>query len=73
MFVFLKQWYRESEAFLVVFSMNDKHSWENVANYVSKISSEVKDDRIPVVVVGNKSDLQKQGKFLEKERKRREK
>ena len=54
---------REAEGFVVAFGLNDSAAFSCAQTYVSKILSEVKDDRLPIVLLGTKSDLTKVGAF----------
>ena len=52
---------REAEGFIIAFGLNDSSAFSSAQSYVSKILSEVKDDRLPIVLLGTKSDLTKAG------------
>lgn len=55
----LDQWMREGDGFLLVYSITDKPSFEHVKNLVDKIARTKgpQQTKAPIVIVGNKSDL----------------
>ena len=57
-------WMRERDGFLLVFSLTDRSTFQGLLPFVEQLASihEEEDEasRPPVIVVGNKSDLQQQ-------------
>ncbi|KAJ5076084.1 ras-like protein [Anaeramoeba ignava] len=51
---------RSGDGFLVVFSITSRESFEEIPKFVDQIHKAKENDKIPVVLVGNKSDLEKQ-------------
>lgn len=57
------QYMRCGEAFILVYSVTDRHSFEEAAVLYKLINrTRTGDDVMPVVFVGNKSDLEEQRK-----------
>jgi GTPase KRas protein len=52
------QWIREGEGFLVVYAINSKMSLEAAKNLREKILRAKNSNRVPMVLVGNKCDLE---------------
>ena len=51
---------RSGEGFLLVFSLSDRRSFEEAARFHKDILRTKDRDEFPVMLVGNKSDLQNQ-------------
>ena len=51
---------RSGEGFLLVFSLSDRRSFEEAARFHKDILRAKDRDEFPVMLVGNKSDLQNQ-------------
>lgn len=58
---------KTGDAFILVFSLDDKESFEEVRQLREMILKLKNDSSIPMVVVGNKSDTSIQKRFLQKE------
>ncbi|KAL3307411.1 hypothetical protein Ciccas_014074, partial [Cichlidogyrus casuarinus] len=50
-------YYRAGEGFLLVFALDDRHSFETITEYISTIRTVKNNTNLPMVLVGNKSDL----------------
>ncbi|KAJ5070029.1 ras-like protein [Anaeramoeba ignava] len=50
---------RSGDGFIIVFSLVDRESYESVPNLISQIYKVKETDKFPIVIVGNKSDLEK--------------
>lgn len=46
---------------LLVYSVTDNHSFDNIRNWVTKIHGKCGKGKIPIVIVGNKIDLRNDG------------
>ena len=55
----LEEWICNSNGFILVFAINDNNSFENIKNLYNKIKSNNM-DKIPIVLVGNKCDLEEE-------------
>ena len=53
----IDEWIKVADGFLLVYAINDKESFEALKSKVNKIKKNDK-DKAPVVVVGNKCDLE---------------
>ncbi len=51
------QWMVDGDGFLVVYAINNRQSFEDVAPFRDKIMRCKENDAIPVILVGNKCDL----------------
>ena len=51
-----KSYYRGSNGIILVYSITDKKSFDDITNWIEQIREEIKDDII-IFLVGNKSDL----------------
>jgi len=51
------QYMRTGEGFLVVFALNDIKSFQEVATFREQMKRVNNDDNVPMILVGNKSDL----------------
>jgi GTPase KRas protein len=54
---FFDTWIQSSEGFLLVFSLTDKNSFNVVKNKYNKIIN-IKGKNIPIILIGNKKDLE---------------
>jgi Ras-related protein R-Ras2 len=55
-----EQYMRSGEGFLVVFSVTDRTSFEEVSRFHKQILRVKDRDEFPIMLVGNKADLQQQ-------------
>lgn len=55
-----EQYMRSGEGFLLVFSLSDRRSFEDAARFHKEILRVKDRDEFPVILVGNKADLQSQ-------------
>ena len=62
-----KQWMRDSEVFLLVYSINSKDSFEQLNSFVEQIKEVKSEDPYSMVLIGNKSDLEDQRKVTKEE------
>lgn len=53
-----KSYIRGAQGCLVVYSLNDQHSFDAIPSWISSISANDGENTIPMVLIGNKSDLQ---------------
>ena len=60
MLFILFQYMRSGEGFLLVFSVTDRTSFEEVSRFHKQILRVKDRDEFPIMLVGNKSDLQSQ-------------
>ena len=62
------QWMRERQGFLLVYSMTDRQSYEDIIPFWEQLQDvHADDDQIPVIVVANKSDMKDQREVSERE------
>jgi len=54
------QWVREGKAFLLVYSVTSRKSFEDVASFRERILMVNEDEVVPMILVGNKCDLVKE-------------
>lgn len=52
------QWIRSGEGFLLVYSITDRASFQKIRTFHKSILRVVDKDRSPIVIVGNKCDLE---------------
>ncbi|EGC28938.1 hypothetical protein DICPUDRAFT_93239 [Dictyostelium purpureum] len=52
------QWIRSCEAFIIVYSITSRSSFDQVAIFKEQISRVLDRDQIPMMLLGNKSDLE---------------
>jgi small GTP-binding protein len=57
---FRKIYYAGAEAAFIVFDLTSRESFENVKSWYEEISELIEEKDIPIVVIGNKSDLTEQ-------------
>ena len=55
----LEEWISNANGFILVFAINDNDSFVNIKNLYNKIKSNSM-DKIPIVLVGNKCDLEEE-------------
>jgi len=60
-------WINFGDGFLLVFALNDKESWDFLVSRRDRILKMKKGENPPIVVVGNKSDLERQRVFKSEE------
>ena len=53
-----KSYIRGAQGCLVVYSLVDQHSFDAIPTWISSISGNSDEDKIPIVLIGNKCDLQ---------------
>jgi len=63
------QWIRECEGYILVFSITSRSSFEHVLKFRTLILRVLDVEYMPIVVVGNKADLEDQREVTEKEAK----
>ncbi|KAJ6235558.1 ras-like protein rasb [Anaeramoeba flamelloides] len=51
---------RSGEAFLIVYSVTDRNSFDEIATFHEQITRVKDSDDVPIIIVGNKSDLENQ-------------
>eukprot|EP00456_Euglypha_rotunda_P022355 TRINITY_DN18892_c0_g1_i4.p1 TRINITY_DN18892_c0_g1~~TRINITY_DN18892_c0_g1_i4.p1 ORF type:complete len:181 (+),score=22.85 TRINITY_DN18892_c0_g1_i4:77-619(+) len=61
------QWVREGKAFLLVFSVISRQSFEEIPNFRERILLVNEDTVVPMVLVGNKVDLESERKVTKEE------
>jgi GTPase KRas len=61
------QYFREGQGFLVVYSIVSRSSFEQVMVYVERIKKCKDLDQVPMVIVGNKVDLEEQREVAKEE------
>eukprot|EP01120_Amphizonella_sp_Union-15-10_P014742 TRINITY_DN726_c0_g1_i1.p1 TRINITY_DN726_c0_g1~~TRINITY_DN726_c0_g1_i1.p1 ORF type:complete len:248 (+),score=35.44 TRINITY_DN726_c0_g1_i1:483-1226(+) len=52
------QYYRVSNGFIIVYSIVNRSSFENVKNFKADILRVKEQEKVPIVIVGNKTDLE---------------
>eukprot|EP00004_Rigifila_ramosa_P009674 TRINITY_DN212_c0_g3_i1.p1 TRINITY_DN212_c0_g3~~TRINITY_DN212_c0_g3_i1.p1 ORF type:complete len:192 (-),score=49.61 TRINITY_DN212_c0_g3_i1:163-738(-) len=52
------QWYRVGNGFLLVYSITDRHSFQTLTPYWNKLLLAQNAETVPLVLVGNKCDLE---------------
>lgn len=52
------QHFRSSESFLLVYDITNKKSFEKIDEYVKEIKNVKNNEHVPMVLVGNKCDLE---------------
>ena len=62
----LEDWICNANGFILVFAINDNESFENIKNLYNKIKSNNM-DKNPIVLVGNKNDLEDERKVKKQE------
>lgn len=55
-----EQYMRGGEGFILVYSITDRRSFEEISNYITHIERVRNCSDTPIVIVGNKSDLEHQ-------------
>lgn len=51
-------WSRDREGFLLVFSVADRSTFESLGSFIEHINEVFEDDSVPIILVGNKIDLE---------------
>ncbi len=64
---FFKTYYVGSQAAFIVFDLTNRKTFDNVVEWVNQIGSALEIEQIPVIVVGNKSDLKEERKITYQE------
>lgn len=59
-----EQYMRCGEGFMICYSVTDRHSFQETMEYRKLISRVRANENIPLVLVGNKFDLQHQRKVI---------
>ena len=62
----LDEWICNASGFILVFAINDSDSFENIKNLFQKIKSNNM-EKIPIVLVGNKCDLENERSITKQE------
>jgi GTPase KRas protein len=52
-----EQYYRSGQGFLLIYSITDRSSFESISNYLQQIIRTREDEDIPMILIGNKLDL----------------
>ncbi|KAJ5074306.1 ras-like protein [Anaeramoeba ignava] len=52
--------YEKTDGFIVVYSINDKYSFNELENYLKEIYKFKKVNEFPIIIIGNKNDLEEQ-------------
>jgi GTPase KRas len=53
-----EQWIRESDAFLIVYSITSRSSFDNLNSFFDQVERVKDSDYVPIILVGNKVDLE---------------
>ncbi|KAJ5074303.1 ras-related protein rap-1a-like protein [Anaeramoeba ignava] len=67
---FQQENYEKSHGFIVVYSIIDKYSFDELENYLNKIYKYKKTDDFPIIIIGNKNDLEDQRQIKKRRRRR---
>ena len=62
--VMIDNWIKTADGFLLIFAINEKESFEALESKIEKIKNYDK-DKVPIIIVGNKCDLNDQ-RIIEK-------
>ena len=57
-----EHWIKEGQGFVLVYSIVDNESFEEITSFLSRIRRVCKRTNMPIMVVGNKVDLEPQRK-----------
>ncbi len=57
-----RQWVQDRDGFLLVYSMVDRRSFEELDHFLNLIRSLKPDKQVPIVLVANKADLKVSGR-----------
>lgn len=63
----MDQWMRDGKVFILVFSVTDRGSFDQIRDLYEKILRIQEADHVPVVLVGNKKDLENERKVKKQE------
>ena len=63
----MANWISFGEAFMLVYAINNRESFESLIEKREKILKMKKDEYCPIILIGNKSDLESQRLVTEKE------
>jgi len=58
----MDEWICNSQGFILVFAINEENSFENIKFYIEKIKKNKSSDKYPIILVGNKCDLENERK-----------
>lgn len=61
------QWYRTSEAFIIVFDITNRSTFEAIMKFRDKIFMVKEGEKTPIIIAGNKCDLESEREVLAKE------
>ena len=64
---FRKVYYSGAQAAFIVFDLTNRESFENIMNWYQELKDFAADEDIPIVIVGNKSDLKKERQIFYQE------
>jgi small GTP-binding protein len=64
---FRKVYYTGAQAAFIVFDLTNRESFDNIMNWYQELKDFTTDDDIPIVIVGNKSDLKKERQIFYQE------
>ena len=62
-----EHWIKEGQGFILVYSITDPESFLEIAKILDRIKRVTCTDRMPIIIVGNKSDLEHQRKVDKEE------
>ncbi|KAJ6245056.1 ras gtpase-related [Anaeramoeba flamelloides] len=65
----LQTYIRSSNAFVIVYAIDSRNSFDEVSTFCKQITGIKDSDDVPMVIVGNKNDLEKDRKVSRKEAK----
>jgi small GTP-binding protein len=64
------EYMRRSEAFLLIYSITDPSSFQDIEQIHEQLLRSIDEDQVPIVVIGNKSDLEEERGVSREEGKR---
>ncbi|KAJ5074310.1 ras gtpase [Anaeramoeba ignava] len=59
--------YEKTQGFIVVYSINDKYSFNELENYLNEIYKYKKVNDFPIIIIGNKNDLEDERQISKEE------